>query len=707
MTALSRREVTGADRTPARGDPGRHRRGGRRGGRRPAAGRGWRALVPAALAAWYVGQYGTAQARVAADPAASRVRAAVGAGITGAAGAAGRAGRPDRRPGCRASRSPRPRRSAAGWPGRCPRHERRAAVRLRHQRLRQPPARRRAARSSPTWLPGRGADPRPRPPRPVRARSGRAGRRARPTGWPSSDLGAGDRDRRPLPARPVAQARAHPAARRPGAAARLPAPGRRDRRRPRRRGGLVLGRGTPGRRWTETSAWDRLVDGCAEVRRRRRRRGVTARLRAGAGHAGAGHRRLAAAAARPRRAGRLRPHPRHRTLPVPGAATGARTASPTVAAHLVNVQIDDMRRGVHEHLEFGTGEIDFPPVLRALADAGYTGLVAVELPRALARRAGRGRALASTSCAPPQASRDSRRPTGRDASGRRAHRPTGRCAERGPDTAAALGRTGPDWLDEAVRRVAADPAAVGRLFAAAGRRCGRAALPDAPGWTADDAARALLLAALPADRVGRPRCETLYRYGDAAEKRAVLRALPLLPIGDAAVPLLHDAIRTNDTRLVAAALGPYAGHLDAADLASGGAQVRLHGRAAGRRRPARRARRRRAGDDARRAGRGAHAPPAATMPADATALLDRLADADDGRRRDAHLRPAHPHDLADHRRLRADGRRRRARPGRAGVLARASRAPTPARSPTTSTRWSAGSRSGPASSASGTTPPSR
>ena len=52
-----------------------------------------------------------------------------------------------------------------------------------------------------------------------------------------------------------------------------------------------------------------------------------------------------------------------------------------VAGHLVNVQIDDMRRGVHEHLEFGTGEIDFPPVLRALVDGGYRGLVAVELPR--------------------------------------------------------------------------------------------------------------------------------------------------------------------------------------------------------------------------------------------------------------------------------------------------------------------------------------
>ncbi|MGI5214465.1 EboA domain-containing protein [Plantactinospora sp. CA-290183] len=117
------------------------------------------------------------------------------------------------------------------------------------------------------------------------------------------------------------------------------------------------------------------------------------------------------------------------------------------------------------------------------------------------------------------------------------------------------------WLAEALRRAAAEPAAVGRLFAAAGRRCGRSPLPDLPDWTADDAARVLLLTALPAaDAAGQ--VEALYRYGDAAEKRAVLRALPLLPIGDAGVPLLHDAIRTNDTRLVAAALGPYADRLD-------------------------------------------------------------------------------------------------------------------------------------------------
>ncbi|KAB2352436.1 sugar phosphate isomerase/epimerase family protein [Actinomadura rudentiformis] len=50
-------------------------------------------------------------------------------------------------------------------------------------------------------------------------------------------------------------------------------------------------------------------------------------------------------------------------------------------AQLVNVQIEDMRRGVHEHLEFGAGEIHFPPVLAALAETGYGGLVGVELPR--------------------------------------------------------------------------------------------------------------------------------------------------------------------------------------------------------------------------------------------------------------------------------------------------------------------------------------
>ncbi|MFI6010861.1 sugar phosphate isomerase/epimerase family protein [Streptomyces sp. NPDC051243] len=52
-----------------------------------------------------------------------------------------------------------------------------------------------------------------------------------------------------------------------------------------------------------------------------------------------------------------------------------------VAPWLRHVQIEDMRRGVHEHLPFGEGEIDFPPVLAALAATGYQGLTVVELPR--------------------------------------------------------------------------------------------------------------------------------------------------------------------------------------------------------------------------------------------------------------------------------------------------------------------------------------
>jgi sugar phosphate isomerase/epimerase len=51
------------------------------------------------------------------------------------------------------------------------------------------------------------------------------------------------------------------------------------------------------------------------------------------------------------------------------------------AVNLWNVHIEDMRRGVHEHLMFGEGEIDFGPVLRTLDEIGYAGGVHVELSR--------------------------------------------------------------------------------------------------------------------------------------------------------------------------------------------------------------------------------------------------------------------------------------------------------------------------------------
>jgi sugar phosphate isomerase/epimerase len=50
-------------------------------------------------------------------------------------------------------------------------------------------------------------------------------------------------------------------------------------------------------------------------------------------------------------------------------------------SELVNVHAEDMRRGVHEHLMFGDGEMDYAPILAALSAVGYGGLVAVELSR--------------------------------------------------------------------------------------------------------------------------------------------------------------------------------------------------------------------------------------------------------------------------------------------------------------------------------------
>jgi sugar phosphate isomerase/epimerase len=60
-----------------------------------------------------------------------------------------------------------------------------------------------------------------------------------------------------------------------------------------------------------------------------------------------------------------------------GMAETIRRAGPLLA----NVQVDDMVEGVHEHLELGTGRVDFAEALGTLVEIGYTGLAALELPR--------------------------------------------------------------------------------------------------------------------------------------------------------------------------------------------------------------------------------------------------------------------------------------------------------------------------------------
>jgi len=63
---------------------------------------------------------------------------------------------------------------------------------------------------------------------------------------------------------------------------------------------------------------------------------------------------------------------------------GERPAADLLAAragHIVNVHVDDMLACRHEHLPLGAGDVDFPPLLAALAASGYAGGLHVELPR--------------------------------------------------------------------------------------------------------------------------------------------------------------------------------------------------------------------------------------------------------------------------------------------------------------------------------------
>ncbi|OJF12659.1 sugar phosphate isomerase/epimerase family protein [Couchioplanes caeruleus] len=130
----------------------------------------------------------------------------------------------------------------------------------------------------------------------------------------------------------------------------------------------------------EPTAWRRLVDGCAEITGVAAARGVPVGFEPEPGMLVedlAGWHRLRDELGAPAAFGLSLDIGHCRCLePEPVAECVAKAAP-----YLVNVQIDDMRRGVHEHLEFGAGEIDFPSVLRALIDGGYRGLVAVELPR--------------------------------------------------------------------------------------------------------------------------------------------------------------------------------------------------------------------------------------------------------------------------------------------------------------------------------------
>lgn len=132
------------------------------------------------------------------------------------------------------------------------------------------------------------------------------------------------------------------------------------------------------------------------------------------------------------------------------------------------------------------------------------------------------------------------------------------------DVLATLDRTARALLAEREEEIRADATRIRAHFPAAAREVGRTGgpTPDPGAVRVEDAVRARMLEALAAclasdlDRLS-AEVHDLYRFGDADERRAVLRTLDRLGLDDRAADLVHDGLRTNDPRLVAAALGPY------------------------------------------------------------------------------------------------------------------------------------------------------
>ncbi|WP_238782780.1 EboA domain-containing protein [Streptomyces monomycini] len=150
---------------------------------------------------------------------------------------------------------------------------------------------------------------------------------------------------------------------------------------------------------------------------------------------------------------------------------------------------------------------------------------------------------------------------GARAAGPAAAHPEGAARPEAAAEAAAAGPRGSAVSGAALSYTAYAPPVWEMRFASAGRHCTRREPPYARDREAAEAARILLLHTARADARTVTR---LYEHGTAAERRAVLIALPHLDLGPSARPLVEDALRTDDTRLVAAAVGPYAArHLDA------------------------------------------------------------------------------------------------------------------------------------------------
>lgn len=213
---------------------------------------------------------------------------------------------------------------------------------------------------------------------------------------------------------------------------------------------------------------------------------------------------------------------------------------------LFNVQVDDMLPGVHEHLELGTGQLDLAAALRTLDEIGYRGIAAIELPR----HSHDAPRLARTSMEVLQMTR----------------------------TQLAAGRSSHTWVSEARDRVVANPDALVRAVAEAGRAVPGLGDADVHRLRRDLVATALLRHSagkpdgdVTVDRQGLAVVGELYDRGSSAERLAALDGLGaaaatvqqhgdegrddiLAPLLDLGRRLLQDALRTNDPSLVTGAM---------------------------------------------------------------------------------------------------------------------------------------------------------
>ncbi len=66
------------------------------------------------------------------------------------------------------------------------------------------------------------------------------------------------------------------------------------------------------------------------------------------------------------------------------AVTQERTCEDAIRSYssdIVVMAIEDMKMGVHDHLPFGEGDMNFAPIFQAMLDVNYQGILAVELSR--------------------------------------------------------------------------------------------------------------------------------------------------------------------------------------------------------------------------------------------------------------------------------------------------------------------------------------